>query len=84
MQEAVKCMRHSKRTVLTSMDVDNALKLRNLEVSYRIVGRDAVFSFSICVHINMVSFLEFDLDIFPDFYLLILCLRNLILDVLVN
>ncbi|KAL2944853.1 Transcription initiation factor TFIID subunit 6 [Bienertia sinuspersici] len=31
MQEAVKCMRHSKRTILTADDVDAALKLRNVE-----------------------------------------------------
>ncbi|PKA56544.1 hypothetical protein AXF42_Ash015317 [Apostasia shenzhenica] len=33
-QEAIKCMRHSKRTVLMAEDVDNALKLRNLEPLY--------------------------------------------------
>lgn len=32
MQEAIKCMRHSKRTTLTSDDVDTALSLRNVEV----------------------------------------------------
>lgn len=32
MQEAIKCMRHSKRTVLTTDDVDSALNLRNVEV----------------------------------------------------
>ncbi|CAF2105354.1 unnamed protein product [Brassica oleracea var. botrytis] len=34
MQEAIKCMRHSKRTTLTASDVDGALNLRNLEPSY--------------------------------------------------
>ncbi|KAG6637689.1 hypothetical protein I3843_11G190500 [Carya illinoinensis] len=34
MQEAIKCMRHSKRTSLTSDDVDSALKLRNVEPIY--------------------------------------------------
>ncbi|RVW29955.1 Transcription initiation factor TFIID subunit 6 [Vitis vinifera] len=29
--EAIKCMRHSKRTILTVDDVDSALKLRNVE-----------------------------------------------------
>lgn len=33
MQEAIKCMRHSRRTILTTDDVDSALKLRNVEVS---------------------------------------------------
>ncbi|KAL6010270.1 hypothetical protein ACLOJK_000701 [Asimina triloba] len=32
MQEAIKCMRHSKRTILTADDVDSALNLRNVEV----------------------------------------------------
>lgn len=54
MQEAVKCMRHSKRTVLTSIDVDNALKLRNLEVTYGNAVA-AFFSFTFCVSINMAS-----------------------------
>ncbi|XP_020594333.1 transcription initiation factor TFIID subunit 6-like, partial [Phalaenopsis equestris] len=31
MQEAIKCMRHSKRHVLTADDVDSALSLRNAE-----------------------------------------------------
>ncbi|KAH0876620.1 hypothetical protein HID58_064014, partial [Brassica napus] len=34
MQEAIKCMRHSKRTTLTASDVDGALNLRNLEPIY--------------------------------------------------
>lgn len=32
-QEAIKCMRHSRRTRLTADDVDGALNLRNVEVS---------------------------------------------------
>lgn len=32
-QEAIKCMRHSKRTTLTADDVDAALNLKNVEVS---------------------------------------------------
>jgi transcription initiation factor TFIID subunit 6 len=35
MQEAIKCMRHSKRTTLTASDVDGALNLRNVEVQTR-------------------------------------------------
>ncbi|XP_038887949.1 transcription initiation factor TFIID subunit 6-like isoform X1 [Benincasa hispida] len=34
MQEAIKCMRHSKRTTLTADDVDGALNLRNVEPIY--------------------------------------------------
>ncbi|KGN47943.1 transcription initiation factor TFIID subunit 6 [Cucumis sativus] len=34
MQEAIKCMRHSKRTTLTANDVDGALNLRNVEPMY--------------------------------------------------
>ncbi|XP_019095147.1 PREDICTED: transcription initiation factor TFIID subunit 6-like [Camelina sativa] len=34
MQEAIKCMRHSKRTTLTASDVDGALNLRNVEPIY--------------------------------------------------
>lgn len=32
LQEAVKCMRHSKRSILTTDDVNSALSLRNVEV----------------------------------------------------
>ncbi|KAE8679700.1 Transcription initiation factor TFIID subunit 6 [Hibiscus syriacus] len=34
MQEAIKCMRHSRRTILTTDDVDGALNLRNVEPVY--------------------------------------------------
>ncbi|GKV30719.1 hypothetical protein SLEP1_g39504 [Rubroshorea leprosula] len=34
MQEAIKCMRHSRRTILTREDVDGALSLRNVEPVY--------------------------------------------------
>ncbi|KAF5949988.1 hypothetical protein HYC85_011981 [Camellia sinensis] len=35
LQEAIKCMRHSKRTMLTTDDVDSALNLRNVEIQNR-------------------------------------------------
>ncbi|EPS65483.1 hypothetical protein M569_09291 [Genlisea aurea] len=34
MQEAIKCMRHSRKTTLTTDDVDSALGLRNVEPIY--------------------------------------------------
>ncbi|KAK6919278.1 TATA box binding protein associated factor (TAF), histone-like fold domain [Dillenia turbinata] len=40
MQDAVKCMRHSRRTVLTVDDVDCALNLRNVEPIYGIASGD--------------------------------------------
>ncbi|KRG98669.1 hypothetical protein GLYMA_18G089500v4 [Glycine max] len=40
MQESVKCMRHSKRTFLTTEDVDTALALRNLEPIYGFTSND--------------------------------------------
>ncbi|XP_059442869.1 transcription initiation factor TFIID subunit 6-like isoform X1 [Corylus avellana] len=42
MQEAIKCMRHSRRTSLTSDDVDNALKLRNVEPIYGFTSGDSL------------------------------------------
>lgn len=38
MQEAIKCMRHSRRTRLTADDVDGALNLRNVEPLYGFVS----------------------------------------------
>ncbi|XP_057978004.1 transcription initiation factor TFIID subunit 6-like [Malania oleifera] len=40
MQEAIKCMRHSKRTTLTADDVDSALNLRNVEPIYGFASGD--------------------------------------------
>ncbi|CAD5187631.1 unnamed protein product [Musa acuminata subsp. malaccensis] len=40
MQEAIKCMRHSKRTVLTAEDVNSALSLRNVEPIYGFASGD--------------------------------------------
>ncbi|XAR67411.1 hypothetical protein NMG60_11002162 [Bertholletia excelsa] len=42
MQEAVKCMRHSKRTILTADDVESALKLRNVEPIYGFASGDSL------------------------------------------
>lgn len=40
MQEAIKCMRHSRRTTLSADDVDSALSLRNLEPLYGFASQD--------------------------------------------
>ncbi|KAB1200079.1 Transcription initiation factor TFIID subunit 6 [Morella rubra] len=48
MQEAIKCMRHSKQTTLTAVDVDGALNLRNVEARgpprfKRVIGHRNLF-----------------------------------------
>ncbi|KAJ9182595.1 hypothetical protein P3X46_006575 [Hevea brasiliensis] len=40
MQEAIKCMRHSRRTTLTAEDVDSALSLRNVDPVYGFASGD--------------------------------------------
>ncbi|CAN1193409.1 Transcription initiation factor TFIID subunit 6 [Linum perenne] len=41
MQESIKCMRHARRTTLTSSDVDRALSLRNVEPVYGFTSKDS-------------------------------------------
>lgn len=43
MQEAIKCMRHAKRTAMTSDDVDTALDLRKMEPIYVASGKSLRF-----------------------------------------
>lgn len=43
MQEAIKCMRHAKRTAMTSDDVDTALDLRKMEPIYVASGNSLRF-----------------------------------------
>ncbi|KAJ8766533.1 hypothetical protein K2173_023780 [Erythroxylum novogranatense] len=42
MQEAIKCMRHSRRTTLTTDDVDSAVSLRNVEPIYGFASGDSL------------------------------------------
>ncbi|KAL9690050.1 hypothetical protein QQ045_010443 [Rhodiola kirilowii] len=42
MQEAIICMRHSRRTLLKAEDVDTALKLRNVEPVYGFASGDSL------------------------------------------
>ncbi|CAI0436286.1 unnamed protein product [Linum tenue] len=42
MQEAIKCMRHARRTTLTGDDVDSALTLRNVEPVYGFTSKDSL------------------------------------------
>lgn len=62
MQEAIKCMRHSKRTTLTADDVESALKLRNVEVNF--FNYDFVFA-------------SFFLFIFIFIFVMFSCVDNL-------
>lgn len=43
-QESIKCMRHSRRTTLTTEDVDSALGLRNVEVIFFLASTDDIDS----------------------------------------
>lgn len=62
LQEAIKCMRHSKRTTLTADDVESALKLRNVEVNF--FNYDFVFA-------------SFFLFIFIFIFVMFSCVDNL-------
>ncbi|KAL2944873.1 Transcription initiation factor TFIID subunit 6 [Bienertia sinuspersici] len=63
MQEAVKCMRHSKRTILTAEDVDAALKLRNVEPIYGFASNDPLRFKKAAGHKDFFYVNDLDLDL---------------------
>lgn len=48
LQEAIKCMRHSKRTMLMTDDVDSALNLRNVEVNIYVEKLNSILLHCMC------------------------------------
>lgn len=62
MQESIKCMRHSKRTILTAEDVDGALKLRNVEPIYGFASGDHLQFKRAVGHKDLFYIEEKDLD----------------------
>lgn len=63
MQEAIKCMRHSRRTLLTTDDVDTALSLRNVEPVYGFASRDHLKFRRAVGHKDLFYFDDKDLDL---------------------
>ncbi|KAG9146754.1 hypothetical protein Leryth_005082 [Lithospermum erythrorhizon] len=62
MQEAIKCMRHSKRTTLTVDDVDSALTLRNVEPVYGFASGDPLRFKRAAGHKDLFYIEEKDVD----------------------
>lgn len=62
MQEAVKCMRHSKRSVLTTDDVNSALCLRNVEPLYGFASNDPLRFRRALGHADLFYVEDRDLD----------------------
>ncbi|CAH9063876.1 unnamed protein product [Cuscuta epithymum] len=62
MQESIKCMRHSKRTILTAEDVDAALNLRNVEPIYGFASGDPMRFKRAAGHKDLFYVEEKDLD----------------------
>lgn len=63
MQEAIKCMRHSKRTILTADDVDAALNLRNVEPIYGFASNDPLRFKKAAGHKDFYYVNDLDLDL---------------------
>ncbi|XP_027063961.1 transcription initiation factor TFIID subunit 6-like isoform X1 [Coffea arabica] len=62
MQEAIKCMRHSKRTTLTSEDVDSALGLRNVEPIHGFASGDPLRFKKAAGHNNLYYIRDKDVE----------------------
>eukprot|EP00850_Spirogloea_muscicola_P018120 SM000162S02398 [mRNA] locus=s162:315977:320001:- [translate_table: standard] len=62
LQEAVKCMRHAKRCVLTTEDVNSALSLRNVERLYGFQSSDSLRFCKALGHSDLYYVDDRDLD----------------------
>ncbi|CAM6117572.1 unnamed protein product [Calypogeia fissa] len=63
MQEAIKCMRHSKRSTLTTDDVNSALSLRNVEPLYGFASGDPLRFRRALGHADLYYIEDRDLDL---------------------
>lgn len=62
MQEAIKCMRHSRRTILTTDDVDTALSIRNVEPVYGFASGDPLRFKRAVGHMDLFYIEDKDVD----------------------
>ncbi|KAL2938746.1 Transcription initiation factor TFIID subunit 6 [Bienertia sinuspersici] len=62
MQEAIKCMRHSRRTILTTDDVDTALNIRNVEPVYGFASGDPLRFKRAVGHMDLFYIEDKDVD----------------------
>ncbi|KAM0863742.1 hypothetical protein ACQ4PT_044383 [Festuca glaucescens] len=67
MQEAIKCTRHAKRTVLTANDVDSALSLRNVESVYGFASDDPLWFKRDLGHMDLFYFDDREVD-FKEYF----------------
>ncbi|KAL9244009.1 hypothetical protein vseg_017830 [Gypsophila vaccaria] len=63
MQESIKCMRHSRRTVLTTDDVDSALSIRNVEPVYGFASGDHLRFRRAVGHMDLFYIEDKDVDL---------------------